>query len=574
MISSCRPRPHTTGPVIRAVRLENVRLTDDFWRPRLRTNRMVTIPRIMKENEETGRVDNFRKAAGSIPGRYEGRRFNHTDVYKVIEAASYALAQDYDRALDAQLDELIELIAAAQTDDGYIYPARTIDPANPAPGAGPERSIREFGGKPRAVRRRPPHRSGRRALSRHGQEEPSRRRDSFRRPHRPRFRARRASRCFRARRDRARSRQARRCHGREALPDARQVLPRSTRTRARREAVPGRQLRDATTIAPTSKTHVPVVDQRKASGHAVRATYLYIGMADVAARTEAPGGPGRPRSGSGRTWSRRSSTSPEASARGGPSKSFGEDCTSFSNRTAYTETCAAVGNDLWNLRMFLASGQAHFLDVMERVLYNGALSGVSAEGDRFFYQNPLDSAGDVERSSYFDVACCPANLARLLALLPEMIYAERDDEIFVNLFVASEADVVLSSGNRVHIEQETGYPWNGRVRITLHPDAPRRFALYIRIPGWARGSRFRAGCTGLPIGDAGSPHLTVDGEGVDLRPSGRICDRSPRVEGRGRCRPRPPDARTAGASQCGHRRGPGEEGAPERSSRLRGGRRG
>ncbi len=261
---------------------------------------------------------------------------------------------------------------------------------------------------------------------------------------------------------------------------------------------------------------VPVVDQQKASGHAVRAMYLYIGMADVAARKEAPGY----RVALENIWKDVVSTKLYLTGgigSRGTFESFGEDF-ELPNRTAYTETCAAIGNDLWNERMFLASGDPHFLDVMERVLYNGALSGVSAEGDRFFYQNPLESAGDVERSSYFDVACCPANLARLLALLPGMIYAERGDEIFVNLFVASEADVALASGLDVHIEQQTVYPWDGRVRIVLRPDGARRLALHIRIPGWARGEPVPSDLYRFADRYEDLPHLTVDGKVVQLDP--------------------------------------------------------
>ena len=130
LCASCQKAPSP----LRAVPFESVKLTDSFWRPRLSTNRTVTIPHILRQNEETGRVDNFRKAAGLIPGEYQGRRFNDTDIYKVIEAASYALAQEYDAALDAEIDELIVLIEGAQEDDGYLFPARTIDPEKPAPG--------------------------------------------------------------------------------------------------------------------------------------------------------------------------------------------------------------------------------------------------------------------------------------------------------------------------------------------------------------------------------------------------------------------------------------------------------
>ncbi len=211
---------------------------------------------------------------------------------------------------------------------------------------------------------------------------------------------------------------------------------------------------------PYKQDHLPVVEQRKAAGHAVRATYLYTGMADVLARTSAPGY----REALASIWKDVVATKLYLTGGIGSRdtfESFGEDY-ELPNRTAYTETCAAIGNDLWNHRMFLATGDARFLDVMERILYNGALSGVSLKGDSFFYTNPLESEGDVARVPYFDVACCPANLARLLAHLPGFVYAERGDELFVNLFVASEAAIELASEPSPYV-QETRYPWDGGV---------------------------------------------------------------------------------------------------------------
>jgi DUF1680 family protein len=139
--------------------------------------------------------------------------------------------------------------------------------------------------------------------------------------------------------------------------------------------------------------------------------------------------------------------------------------------------------------MFLKSGDAKYLDAFEQTLYNGLLSGVSVKGDTFFYQNPLESAGRNERSAYFDVACCPANLARLLAQLPGLIYATDGNQVFVNLYVSSEADVVVK-GAKVHISQTTNYPWDGNVRFSITADRAVRFPLKVRVPGWLGGSVF------------------------------------------------------------------------------------
>jgi uncharacterized protein len=515
-VASCRvetPAVPARPSVIRPVPFESVRLTDEFWRPRLRTNRTVTIPHIMKENEETGRVDNFRKAAGAMKGTYTGRRFNDTDIYKVIEAASYALAQEYDRTLDAQLDELVALVAAAQSEDGYLYPARTIDPANPAPGAGPERWIHESAGSHelydaghlieaavahyRATKKKSLLNVAIRFADLIDRDfGPGKRHD---------------------------------VPGHEEIElalvkladltgESRYLALAKFFLDERGREHDGKPYPEGSFAIYNDRgykqDHEPVVDQHKASGHAVRATYLYIGMSDVAARTEAPGY----ETPLDDIWKDVVSTKLYLTGgigSRGTFESFGEDY-ELPNRTAYTESCAAVGNDLWNHRMFLASGDPRFLDVMERILYNGALSGVAASGDRFFYQNPLESEGGVERSAYFEVACCPANLARLIALLPGMVYAERGDELFVNLFVGSEADVLLDSGAKVHVVQETRYPWDGRVRITLSPDEPVAAVIHVRIPGWARDEPVPSDLYRFADRSQVPPSLTVDGETVAL----------------------------------------------------------
>jgi DUF1680 family protein len=510
--AACRPEPQP----IRAVPFTEVRLTDSFWRPRLETNRTVTIPHLLGQNEETGRVDNFRKAAGLMEGKYEGRRFNDTDLYKIIEAASYALAQDYDPALDAELDELIALIAAAQQEDGYLFPARTIDPGSPAPGVGSERWIHEAAGSHElynaghlieaAVAH---HRAtGKRSLL----DVATRFADLIDRDFGPD-----------ARRD---------VPGHEEIEVALVELSELSGERRYLELAKffidergrehdGEPYAEGTNFAiyndrAYKQDHLPVIEQKKASGHAVRATYLYTGMADVAARTEAPGY----RESLESIWKDVVSTKLYLTGgigSRGTFESFGEDF-ELPNRTAYTETCAAIGNDLWNHRMFLASGEARFLDVMERILYNGTLSGVSASGDRFFYTNPLESGGGVERSAYFEVACCPANVARLLARLPGMIYAQRGDEIFVNLYVGSETEIELESG-RVRVEQETLYPWESLVRLEVAPDEPLPIAVHLRIPGWARGEPVPGDLYRFADEENATPSLRVNGESVALRPA-------------------------------------------------------
>ena len=230
----------------------------------------------------------------------------------------------------------------------------------------------------------------------------------------------------------------------------------------------------------------PVVEQDRAVGHAVRAMYLYDAVTDVAALTDNDAFA----KAADRLWqdvvSKRLYLTGGVGARG-TTESFGEDY-ELPNLRAYTETCASVGNDLWNQRMFLLHGDGKYIDLFERVLYNGVLAGVSLAGNTFFYQNPLESNGRAKRSEYFEVACCPANLARMLEQLPGLVSdaaRDRDDTIYANLYVGNHADVKL--GNRtVKIVEDTRYPWDGDVSLRLEPEGSGAFTVALRIPGWAR----------------------------------------------------------------------------------------
>jgi DUF1680 family protein len=513
LLAACAGRERGPEPVLRAVPFERVKLTDAFWQERLAINRSVTIPHILEQNEETGRVDNFRKAAGAGAGAYQGRRFNDTDIYKVIEAASYALAQEYDPALDAEIDELIVLIEGAQEADGYLFPARSIDPANPAPGVGAERWVHESAGSHELYNAGHLIEAGVAHFRATGKKRlldvAIRFADLVDRDFGPE-----------ARRD---------VPGHEEIELALVKLADATGEDRYLELArffldqrgrehDGEPYPEGTPFAiyndrPYKQDHLPVIEQRKAAGHAVRATYLYTGMADVAARTEAPGY----REALESIW--RDVVATKMYLTGGIGsrdtfESFSEDY-ELPNRTAYTETCAAIGNDLWNHRLFLATGEARFLDVMERVLYNGALSGVSVQGDTFFYTNPLESEGSVSRVPYFEVACCPANLARLLAQLPGFVYAQRGDEIFVNLFVASEVDIDLASGP-VGVVQETRYPWDGTLAVTIFPEEPRELTVHLRIPGWARGEPVPSDLYRFVGNDPPAPVMKVKGEEIPL----------------------------------------------------------
>jgi DUF1680 family protein/alpha-L-arabinofuranosidase len=224
-------------------------------------------------------------------------------------------------------------------------------------------------------------------------------------------------------------------------------------------------------------------DQNEAVGHAVRATYMYGGMTDIAALT----GDTRYADAVERIWDnvigKKLYITGGVGARG-IEEAFGKNY-ELPNATAYCETCAAIGNAMWNHRMFLLTGNAKYLDVFERVIYNGLLSSVSLSGDKFFYVNPLESNGQHKREPWFTCACCPGNLARFIASLPGYVYAKTDDTVYVNMFAAGEGTIKLKN-NTVRISQATRYPWDGSVKITVEPKQPAKFTIAVRIPGWAK----------------------------------------------------------------------------------------
>ena len=467
---------------IRRADFAQVKLEDEFWAPRLKINRTVTIPYLFKLDEETGRTDNFRIAAGLIKGKHTGKRYNDSDVFKAMEAAACSLRTNSDPGLREKLDNLVAIIGKAQEPDGYLFTTRTIDPGNPAPGAGAERwsnlrvshelynvghmyeaavahyvttgersflaialknadlLVRTFGpGKRRGIPGHPEIEIGLAKLYRI-------------------------------------------TGNRQYLDLARFFLDERGRYRGG-ETYPA----DSPFVIYNSdeylQNHKPVLEQTQAVGHAVRATYMYSGMADVSAL----GGWPEYAAASGRLWENvagRKLYFTGGIGATGEYEAFGADY-ELPNAQAYAETCASIGNALWNQRLFELHGDGKYVDVLERILYNGLISGVSLSGDRFFYQNPLESAGKHERSAWFEVACCPANVARFLPTLPGYVYAAGGDGLYVNLFVSGTAKVELP-GRAVDLIQETKYPWEGTVKILVNTRPGGEFTIRLRIPGWAR----------------------------------------------------------------------------------------
>ncbi len=474
-IAVCSPRVRTVAPSpdypYQPVRLTDVTFSDAFWLPRLETNRTVTIPHGMAQNEETGRLRNFEMAAAQKGAFCTTYGFDDSDVYKVLEGASYSLAVHPDPALDKQVDGVIAKIAAAQEKDGYLYTARTINPG----------STIEMAGKERWSNEKDSHElydlghlyeaavahfqaTGKRTLLNVATKSA----DLVVRTFGP--------------------------NGRKEVPGHQEIEiglvklyrvtndPRYLDTAKffldQRGNAAGHTL-----YGEYAQDHAPVVDQREAVGHAVRAAYMYSGMADVGALTA----DGRYGAALDAIWNdvvgkKLYLTGGIGAA--GAWEGFGP-AYELENATAYAETCASIANALWNYRMFLLRGDGKYMDVFERVLYNALLSGVALSGDRFFYPNPLASFGQHQRSPWFRCACCPSNVPRFLASLPGYAYAGASDGVFVNLFVQGTAKVRMGNA-AVELEQATAYPWHGAVQLRI-VSAPRgQWALRIRVPGWAR----------------------------------------------------------------------------------------
>ena len=263
------------------------------------------------------------------------------------------------------------------------------------------------------------------------------------------------------------------------------------------------------------QSHIKPVEQTEAVGHAVRAGYLYSGMADVAALTSDP----RYLGAIDRIWENAAGrklyvTGGIGAVPGG--EAFGADYF-LPNMNAYCETCAAVANDYWNERLFLLHGSGKYVDVLERTLYNGLLSGVSLDGKLFFYPNPLASAGQHARSPWFGCACCPGNITRFMASVPGYFYARRGRTIYVNLFASGVADIKLDGGHTVTLTQETRYPWDGAIRLTVQPDKPGKLAIHLRIPGWARNEAAPGRLYTFVDNLDANPALRVNGKSVPIK---------------------------------------------------------
>jgi DUF1680 family protein len=522
-VLSCAQAPKADYPAA-PVPFTDVHLTDVFWAPRLETNRTVTIPHIFKQSEETGRVKNFELAEAALEGAADGKYcsrypFDDSDVYKIIEAASYALATHADAELETYVDGLIAKIAAAQEPDGYLYAARTIGGPPPQPWLGKERwshlyMSHELYNVGHLYEAAAAHfqATGKKTLLKIATKSA----DLVAREFGP---GKRTNPPGHEEIEIGLVKLYRVTGTRKYLDLAKFFIDARGKTEGRVPYQRGRRdAQEELLYGEYAQDHKPFVEQTEAVGHAVRAGYLYAGAADVAALT----GDAAYIAALDKIWADMAGT--KLYITGGIGAAGGWEGYGppyrLPNLSAYAETCANIATFLWNSRMQRLELDGKYADVMERILYNGVLSGISLSGDRFFYPNPLASFGQHERVPWFSCACCPPNVARVLTSVPGYFYAATADKVYVNLFAQGTGKMKVA-GTDLLLVQTTDYPWKGEVTIEVKPAKEVEFTLAVRIPGWAYD---RPVPTDLytylePLGDTGT--LRVNGEDVQL-PRGRL----------------------------------------------------
>jgi len=467
---------HASQPQIKQltqIPFTNVHFTDNFWLPRMEINRTVSIPSAFKQCEINGRFDNFALAGGLIKGEHKGDfPFDDTDPYKIIEGASYSLAVKYDVKLDAYLDSVITLIAAAQEKDGYLTTCVTNNCTRLSGWWGHshweklnshelynsghlyEAAVAHFQATGKRTLLNVALKNADLVCTIFGPNEGQK--------HVP--------------------------SGHPIVEMALVKLYKITQNKKYLETAryfideAGRGT-NGHKLSPYSQDHKPILQQDEIVGHAVRAGYLFSGVTDVAALQQDE----QLFAAVNRIWENMAGKKLYLTG-GIGSRAQGEgfgpnyELNNFNN---YCETCASIANVYWNERMFLATGDAKYIDVLERTLYNGVISGVSLSGDKFFYDNPLASDGGNARAPWFGCACCPGNITRFMASVPGYVYAVDKNSAYINLYVAGNSKLKLAN-NEVQLIQKTNYPWNGDVEISVNPAKSGKFTLNLRIPGWAK----------------------------------------------------------------------------------------
>ncbi len=460
-----------THRALSAVPFADVKVQDEFWAPRIKTNREKSVPHNFTWCEQTGRFSNFAKAGGLMDGKFEGIYFNDSDVYKVLEGAAYSLADFPDEKLDKMTDEVIAKIAAAQQDNGYLNSYYTL--VEPDKKWTNLRVRHELYCAGHLIEGAVAHfqATGKRSLLDVAIRFADRIDEIFgpdKRHDVP---------------------------GHEELELALVKLYQITGEDRYMDLakffidVRGDKSKRAEVYGEYCQDHVPVRQQSEIVGHAVRAMYLYSGVADVAGYT----GEKELIEAMDRLW--QSVVLRKMYVTGGigvqhHGEGFSADY-NLPNAAAYCETCAAIGMVLWNHRLNLMHGDSKYADVVERAMFNGALSGIDLSGEKFFYVNPLASDGGHHRQPFFGCACCPTNVVRFVPSVPGYVYAEGKHGIHVNLYVAGTAKIVSPRGTPITLTQATRYPFDGKVRLTV--DVPKKrtgwFQIRLRIPGWCENAK-------------------------------------------------------------------------------------
>lgn len=458
---------------IKEVPFTDVHFTDDFWLPRMEINRTVSIPSAFHQCEINGRFDNFALAGGLIKGEHKGDfSFDDTDPYKIIEGASYSLAVKYDPKLDAYLDSVITLISAAQEPDGYLTTCVTNKCTRLSGWWGSSRwekiNSHELYNSGHLYEAAVAHykATGKKTLLNVAIKNA----DLVCQVFGPN-------------------------EGQKHVPSGHPIIEMALTklynvTDDEKYLKMARYFVDETgrgtdghKLSPYSQDHKPIIDQDEIVGHAVRAGYLFSGVTDVASLQHDK----KLFDAVNRVWENMASK--KLYLNGGigsrpQGEGFGPNY-ELNNFNNYCETCASIANVYWNQRMFLATGDSKYIDVLERTLYNGLIAGVSLSGDKFFYDNPMGTPGGHARQQWFGCACCPGNVTRFMASVPGYVYAIDQKDVYVNLFVGGNSKLKVGD-TEVELVQKTQYPWNGDVEIDVTPNKNDKFTLLVRIPGWAK----------------------------------------------------------------------------------------
>ncbi len=509
--------PYTSVPFTK------VKLNDNFWLPKLEINRTVTIPWSFQKSKETGRIKNFEQAVAHTGKLCTTYPFDDSDIYKIIEGASYSLHVKYDAKLDTYLDSLITLIGKAQEPDGYLYTTRTMGDTS-HPWIGKERYEKE-------------HELSHELYNMgHFYEAASAHYMATGKKNMLNIAIKNADHLLTVFGP-----------GKKAVAPGHQVieigLVKLYRITGKKDYLDLSKFfidcrghrnyekktgdKDATVWQTGAywQDNIPVVQQTEAVGHSVRAGYLYAGMADVASLTNNL----EYLTAITKIWENAFTKKTYITGglgQAGNWEGFGPDY-ELSNHSAYCETCAAISSVYWNHRMFMMYGDSKYIDILERTLYNGLISGIGLDGKSFNYENPMEYvvkngklSGENKRSPWFTCSCCPTNICRFMPSIPGYIYAQKDNRVYVNLFVSNSTTLEVTPKENVTISQVSNYPWEGNIKITVEPQNKKglSYAMYVRIPGWARNQAFPTDLYAYKGTLVKEVSVKVNGQPLELKP--------------------------------------------------------